>query len=145
MIGEDVLMEYYREGTSLLCMSKGGSGKYLASCLCSPDSKKLTCWLNFAPGTPVDSLGNILRMIPIRRILLHHGVLFLHASQVAIGDTGILFTAPSQTGKTTQAKLWNRHRGAEIICNDRTLTDCNLTYGFPVDGSEPVISGVLRK
>ena len=145
MIGEDVLMEYYHENGDLLCMSKGGSGKYLASCLCSSDLRELTCWLNFSPGTPVDSLSSILRMIPIRRILLHHGVLFLHASQVSVDDTGILFTAPSQTGKTTQAKLWNRHRGAQIICNDRTLTDCTLTYGFPVDGSEPVISGERRK
>lgn len=143
-IGEDLLMEHYREGDSLLCMGKGGSGTYLSSCLCSADLREMTCWLKYPSGTAVDSLGNILRMIPIHRILMKHRVLFLHASQIALGSTGILFTAPSGTGKTTQARLWNRFRGTQILCNDRTLTDCVKTYGYPVDGSEPIISGEQR-
>lgn len=145
MAGEDVLMEYYWQDGGLLSMSKAGQGRWLSACLSSPDMSTHRLWLNFPGGHVADTLAHVLRMIPLRRILLSRGVLFLHASQVALGDTGILFTAPSQTGKTTQAKLWNRYRGAEILCNDRTLTDCRLTYGFPVDGSEPVMSGECRK
>lgn len=145
MVGEDVLMEYYQETNGILSMTKGGSGRYLASCLYRPSHRALSVWLNFPAGTAVDTLGNILRMIPIRRLLLEHGVLFLHASQIALGPIGILFSAPSGTGKTTQARLWNRFRGAQILCNDRTLTDCTTTYGFPVDGSEPVITGQRRQ
>lgn len=48
---------------------------------------------------------------------------------------------PSGIGKTTQAKLWKTFRPAQIICNDRTLIRNGQTYGYPVDGSEPVISG----
>lgn len=144
MAGEDVLMEYYREEQGLLCLTKGGQGRYLSSCLCSAELEELTCWLNFPAGSPTDTLGNILRMIPLRRILLEKGVLFFHASQIALGDTGILFTAPSGTGKTTQAKLWRRYRGAGLLCNDRTLTDGKTTYGYPMDGSEPVITGERR-
>lgn len=80
----------------------------------------------------------------MRRIMMQHGVLFFHASQIGLGDRGILFTAPSGTGKTTQAKLWHKHRGAQLLCNDRTLTDGSLTYGYPMDGSEPVITGERR-
>ena len=92
----------------------------------------------------VDSLGGILRMIPMRRITMLLRVLFFHASQIGVGSKGILFTAPSGTGKTTQAKLWRKFRGVDILCNDRTLTDGTLTYGFPTDGSEPVITGERR-
>ena len=145
MLGEDLLMEYYRQGEQLLCLTKGGRGSYLSSCLCSPDLSEMTCWLNFPAGSAVDTLGNLIRMIPLRRILLERGVLFFHASQIALGGTGILFTAPSGTGKTTQAKLWRRYRSAEILCNDRTLTDGLTTYGFPVDGSEPVCSCEQRR
>ena len=145
MLGDDVLMEYYRQGEQLLCLTKGGQGTYLSSCLCSPDLREMTCWLNFPAGSAVDTLGNLIRMIPLRRILLQRGVLFFHASQIALGGTGILFTAPSGTGKTTQAKLWRRYRSAEILCNDRTLTDGLTTYGFPVDGSEPVCSCEQRR
>ena len=145
MLGDDVLMEYYRQGEQLLCLTKGGQGTYLSSCLCSPDLREMTCWLNFPAGSAVDTLGNLIRMIPLRRILLQSGVLFFHASQIALGGTGILFTAPSGTGKTTQARLWREFRGAEILCNDRTLTDGVITYGFPVDGSEPVCSSEQRR
>ena len=93
---------------------------------------------------PQDHVYQILRMLPIRQILLSRNVLFLHASQVLYENKGILFTAPSGTGKTTQAKLWRQYRNAQIICNDRTLLRKMdqrwLTYGYPYDGSEPVRS-----
>ena len=51
-------------------------------------------------------------------------------------------------GKTTQAKLWERFRNARIICNDRTLLrkqDGNwYSYGYPMDGSQPVRSGEVH-
>lgn len=139
-IGEDLLLEYYREGERLSCLSKGSAGRVLACCSYDSRYRDMTCWLNIPAGSPGDSLGSLLRMIPLRRIFLERGVLFFHAAQIGLGDTGILFTAPSGTGKTTQARLWQRFRGAKILCNDRTLTDGQYTWGFPVDGSEPVMS-----
>ena len=47
MLGDDVLMEYYQQDGQLLCLTKGGQGRYLSSCLCSPDLREITCWLNF--------------------------------------------------------------------------------------------------
>ena len=144
MVGEDLLMEYYRQDQRLICLTKGGQGRFLSCCSWAEGSAELTCWLNFSSGSPADTLGNILRMIPLLRLLLQSGVLFFHASQVALDDIGILFSAPSGTGKTTQAKLWSRYRGAQILCNDRTLTDLRHTYGYPVDGSEPISSNQIR-
>lgn len=141
MIGEDLLTEYYREDGLLYCLTKGGEGRTLACCTWDETSPCMTCWVSFPEGSAADSLGNLLRMIPLRRILLQHGVLFLHAAQIAVGGKGILFSAPSQTGKTTQARLWQRCRGARVLCNDRTLTDGTRTFGFPMDGSEPVCCG----
>lgn len=87
-------------------------------------------------------------MLPMREIFLRFGALFLHASQITYQGRGILFTAPSGTGKTTQAKLWQQYRGAEILCNDRTLTrkvdGAWRTYGYPLDGSEPVCSSAVN-
>lgn len=144
MVGEDLLMSFFQEGDSLLCMSKGSRGRWLACCVCDPELRELTCYLDLPPGDRADSIGNLLRMIPMMRILLHRGVLLFHASQIAAGGVGLLFSAPSGTGKTTQARLWAQSRGARIICNDRTLSDGAHTYGFPVDGSSPVISGEIH-
>lgn len=60
------------------------------------------------------------------------------------------FYLPDHPGRerTTQAKLWERFRNARIICNDRTLLrkqDGNWhSYGYPMDGSQPVRSGEVH-
>lgn len=87
--------------------------------------------------------------MPIREIFLHFHTIFLHASQISYKGTGILFTAPSGIGKSTQAKLWKKYRSAEIVCNDRTLLQKDsedwFTYGYPIDGSEPVRSSQINR
>ena len=67
-----------------------------------------------------------------------HGFLF-HCSYIDWNGKAILFTAPSETGKSTQAELWHKYRGAEIINGDRAavrLVDGVLmAEGTPFCGS----------
>ena len=71
----------------------------------------------------------------------HHAVIF-HSSYIDIGGRGVLFTAPSGTGKSTQAQLWNSHRGAEILNGDRAAirpTDSGVEVcGVPFSGSSQI-------
>ena len=71
-------------------------------------------------------------------IARNHGFLF-HCAYIDHNGKAILFTAPSETGKSTQAELWNRYRGAEIINGDRAvirLTNGTLVAeGIPFAGS----------
>lgn len=148
-VGEDAVQEYYVEGNDRLCMTKGGQAGFVAGCVYTAERPELFCAVNAgAYSLPTLSLGGLLRFLPMREIFLHFGVLFLHASQVAYRGKGILFSAPSGTGKTTQAKLWEQYRGAELVCNDRTLlrkTDgLWRSYGYPMDGSEPVRSSAVN-
>ena len=54
----------------------------------------------------------------------------------------MLFTAPSGTGKSTQADLWEKYENAEIINGDRTgirKMDGKWTaYGLPIAGSSGI-------
>lgn len=143
MSGEDLLLEYYHQEDQILCMAKGGIGGYLSTTACDNSFKNLECYLHFTPQGAMRSVGNLMRLLPICSILRNNHVLFFHASQIAVMGQGILFTAPSGTGKTTQAKLWQKHRGAKIVCNDRVLIKNRKTYGYPVDGSEPVRSSEI--
>lgn len=72
-----------------------------------------------------------------------HGFL-LHASFIAWHGRAILFTAPSGTGKSTQAELWRSLRGAQVINGDRVAVMCTkegiLASGVPCSGS----SGISR-
>ena len=146
MSGEDLLLEYFTQEGCYFCMAKGGWKGYLAAAICNTLFSKITCYINLRDYiNPVDSMGNLLRFLPMRTILQQNGVMFFHAAQIEVQGVGILFTAPSGTGKTTQAKLWKQYREANIICNDRTLVREGMTYGYPVDGSEPVMSGEVHR
>ncbi len=50
-----------------------------------------------------------------------YGAFLMHASCIDIGGEGVIFTGFSGVGKTTQAELWSKHLGAEIINGDKAF------------------------
>ena len=148
-LGEDLIQTYYRREEKIYCIVWEGE-KGAISCVEYDDTfSHVSCRIQerLLPVAP-KSLGEILRYFPMRAILQQFLVLFFHAAQITYQKTGILFAGPSGAGKTTQAKLWERFRNARIICNDRTLLrkqDGNWhSYGYPMDGSQPVRSGEVH-
>lgn len=75
------------------------------------------------------------------RIVMAGGFL-LHASYICHQGKAILFTAPSGTGKSTQAELWCRLRGARLLNGDRAAVmaeaDGVMVRGVPFAGSSGV-------
>lgn len=65
--------------------------------------------------------------------------LILHCAYVEYKGKAILFSAPSETGKTTQAELWKKYEGSHIINGDRALIKRNESFwvaqGWPVCGT----------
>jgi hypothetical protein len=53
--------------------------------------------------------------------LLERDAFVLHASMVAREGKALLFTAPSGTGKSTQAHFWRDERGCAVINEDRVI------------------------
>lgn len=68
------------------------------------------------------SAKNALEESGIFRMLAEHGGVVLHSSYI-ITQRGeaLLFSAPSGTGKSTQAELWRSYAGARVINGDRAL------------------------
>ncbi len=73
--------------------------------------------------------------------LCSENVMLLHASYVDVNGYGIVFIGPSGIGKTTQAQLWEKYRGAKIVNGDkvfvRKIDDGVYAYGTPWKGSSP--------
>ena len=79
--------------------------------------------------------------LALEQLLLHHNAFQLHSSVIDWQGKGILFSAPSGTGKSTQAELWRRLEGAEIINGDRgmiRLQDKFMVYGSPYAGTSGI-------
>ena len=76
------------------------------------------------------------------RQLLIHKACVVHASYVDIGGEAILFTGPSNVGKSTQADLWQKFAGAQIINGDRAVLREYEgkwhVFGYPSNGTSGI-------
>lgn len=84
----------------------------------------------------------VLNAMEAEHLIVRNDGFILHASFIRIGERAILFTAPSGTGKSTQADLWCRFRKAELINGDRAAVMVEdgkvFAYGIPFSGSSGV-------
>lgn len=83
-----------------------------------------------------------LRCMELPHLLAVHDGVLLHCSWIRWNGRGILFTAPSGVGKSTQAQLWCDIMGAELINGDRAAirirNGLGHACGVPMSGSSDV-------
>ena len=81
----------------------------------------------------------VLDVMRLPHLAAQAGGVFFHCSFIEHDGRAILFTAPSGTGKSTQAELWRDLRGARIINGDRALIrrvgGQIMAEGIPFSGS----------
>lgn len=81
----------------------------------------------------------VMNCLAAEHLVVQSGGIILHSSFVDVGGKAVLFTAPSGTGKSTQAALWEKLRGAAVINGDRTAirfeNNGPVACGIPYAGS----------
>lgn len=97
----------------------------------------------------------LLMYLCIEKILIQFGGLVLHSSHIKIDGKGLVFSAPSQVGKSTQAELWKKYANADIINGDRSVLrkiggqwyvfGCPMcgTSGIHIQSSEPLSNIIM--
>jgi hypothetical protein len=77
-------------------------------------------------------------------LLARQGGLLAHASGILHNQRTLLFMGSSGTGKTTTARLWERHTSAAVLCDDRIALRCvgneYWAFGTPWHGDHPSVS-----
>ena len=87
----------------------------------------------------VSEMRNSFFHLGLETLLLRRERVCLHAACVETAVGGILFSGPSGIGKTTQAELWCRYRGARLINGDLPILEKTQTgwraWSSPFAGS----------
>ena len=88
------------------------------------------------------NMGHLFQLMRLEQVCITLQTVLLHTSFIKWKEKGILFTAPSGTGKSTQADLWKKTEGAEIINGDRAVIrkvgSLWKAYGLPYAGSSQI-------
>ncbi len=113
-----------------------------------PADRVKTCRL-FVPADMADSFcryANWNLFLMFDELLLPHDRVILHASAVVDRGKAILFTAPSGGGKSTQASIWEKTFGSEILNGDKVVIAANeappVGYGSPIAGSSGIYKNI---
>ena len=110
---------------------------------------KILCSKSFFESDVVMKNLNLSFCMALEENLLKKDAFYLHASFVAFQEAGILFTAPSGTGKSTQAELWKKYFHAEIVNGDRVIVRKEAedwyAYGSPYAGSSRIYKNKRMK
>lgn len=89
---------------------------------------------------------SIFNAMAFEKVLMKHHAVVLHSSFIIWKGEAILFTAPSGTGKSTQAALWEKYKGAVIANGDRTILRIKdgkvVADGMPICGSSDICLNV---
>lgn len=92
------------------------------------------------------SAKTVLNAIAAEHLIARNKGFVFHSSYIGVNGKAILFTAPSGTGKSTQAELWRGSRGAAIHNGDRSAVrvekDRILACGIPFAGSSQICRDV---
>ena len=99
----------------------------------------------FVPPSFADDFcksGSWLNCFSLDRMLLPWGRMILHASAVVYQGKAYVFCAPSGTGKSTHAALWEKHFGARILNGDKVVLYAGeqgvMASGSPIAGSSEI-------
>ncbi len=81
----------------------------------------------------------------ISTALVEYKTVLFHGSAISINNKGIIFAAPSGTGKSTHSEKWNRLFGAKYVNDDKpyiSIRDEILVHGSPWNGEHRLGSNV---
>ena len=84
----------------------------------------------------------IFNALAFEKVLMKCNAVVLHCSYIVHDDEAILFTAPSGTGKSTQAGLWEKYKKSTIVNGDRAIIKKvdgkYYAFGMPICGSSDI-------
>lgn len=99
-------------------------------------------WFSSEVAGMLDQDTVYLAAFSLEKQAMKDHAMILHSAYMCYKETAVLFSAPSETGKSTQADLWEKYRGTWTVNGDRSLLirekDGWYANGWPVCGSSEI-------
>lgn len=118
----------------------GASNPY-AICL-ETEENKILVWVDEGIRGMLIYDTVFVSLLLLEKVMIKNNALILHSAYMCRNDKAVLFSAPSETGKSTQADLWEKYRQTRTINGDKSLLiredDGWYAYGWPVCGSSEI-------
>lgn len=137
---EDIKI-FFENGMEHRLIGVKGQEEYYA---CYQEISDHSAWVSLS----ADSIRDLnfdpvfVSLFALERRMIHRDSMILHCAYMKDRGEAILFSAPSETGKTTQANLWEKYRGSKTVNGDRALLrKINGRWhacGWPVCGTSEV-------
>jgi len=123
---------------------KGTPGYYACYQEISPNEARILLSPSRLSGLHIDPV--FVSLLALERRQIQYDAFVLHCAYIEHQGKAILFSAPSETGKTTQGNLWEQYKGAKTINGDRALLQkvngIWTAQGWPVCGSSEVCNNI---
>ena len=144
------------EGQKIICGYTAESKPVFDFCLCNVAVGMLVCSSdyknaqllipeNISKSQMRFSINNALMVLYAIATAPFHTLLF-HAAVVDFQGYGYMFLGKSGTGKSTHARLWLKHCGAELLNDDNPVVRFDesgaVVYGSPWSGKTPCYRNV---
>lgn len=116
-----------------------GKKYYYAQSILEKDQIRVL--VDVRPGHSFGRYLYIWQFLFLEQLLNRENAVILHSASVIWRGKAILFSAPSGTGKSTQADLWKQYEGAEGLNGDRNILHWSgkswCVCGLPWHGTSP--------
>lgn len=140
---DDLVVYKTIQGECRLIGIKGIEGYY--ACYEEENEKEAIIYIHpkRIQGLNIDPVFTSL--LALEKRLISKNEIILHCAYIRYNNEAILFSAPSETGKTTQANLWHKYLNSENINGDRSLLTYHnqwIAQGWPVCGTSEICHNI---
>lgn len=150
LVYSDIVWNIFRkDGVTLRYYGYMTNGKRRYSAIISDECAKdgvFKVWLQGIKTVKYNSELRLFDHFAVEHVMALFNGVMLHSSFIIHNGEAILFSAPSGTGKSTQADLWNKNMGSTIANGDRSLLrliDGKITvYSLPYCGTSGIFMNV---
>lgn len=117
-----------------------GGTAYAVNCEMNENMTKAWVLTSMLPAYAIETY--YISLLSLEKQMIKKGGLILHSAYMCRDGKAVLFSAPSGTGKSTQADLWTKYRGTRTINGDKSLLireeDGWYANGWPISGSSGI-------